>query len=108
MSNVLEVTEANWDSEVVQSELPVLVDFWATWCQPCLRLAPTVEAIAGEYDGRLKVVKCNTEVAGAVAARYGVMSIPVLMLFKRGKVVEQIVGAQPKPRITEKLDNHLS
>jgi len=108
MSAVQEVNEQNWDAEVVNSEIPVLVDFWAPWCGPCRALAPTVEAISGEMSGRIKVVKLNTDEAGPVAARYGVMSIPVLMLFKGGKVVEQLVGAgHPKPRIVERLEAHL-
>ena len=108
MADLLEVNEKNWDAEVLQSELPVLVDFWASWCQPCLRLAPTVEAVAQDLSGKLKVVKLNTEEAGPVATRYGVMSIPVLMLFKGGKVVDQVVGAgHPKQRIIDKLQPHL-
>lgn len=108
MANLLEVTESNWESEVLNSPTPVLVDFWATWCQPCLRLAPVVEAVAEDMAGRVKVVKCNTEEARPVAMKYQVMSIPVLMLFKDGKVVEQIVGAgHPKQRIIEKLESHL-
>ncbi|HTE19378.1 MAG TPA: thioredoxin [Armatimonadota bacterium] len=108
MADLLEVNEKNWDAEVLQSDVPVLVDFWASWCQPCLRLAPTVEAVAQDLSGKLKVVKLNTEEAGPVATRYGVMSIPVLMLFKGGKVVDQVVGAgHPKQRIIDKLQPHL-
>jgi len=108
MANVLDVDEKNWETEVLNSDSPVLVDFWATWCGPCKALGPTVEQIAQEQTGKLKVVKCNTDSAGPLAAKYGVMSIPVLMLFKSGKVVEQIVGNQPKPRIMQKLEPHLS
>ena len=108
MADLLEVNEKNWDAEVLQSDVPVLVDFWASWCQPCLRLAPTVEAVAQDLSGKLKVVKLNTEEAGPVATRYGVMSIPVLMLFKGGKGVDQGVGAgHPKQRIIDKLQPHL-
>jgi thioredoxin 1 len=107
MANVLDVNDANWKAEVEDSETPVLVDFWAPWCGPCRQLSPTVEAIAHEYAGKLKVVKVNTDEAGPLAGRFGVMSIPVLMLFKGGRVVEQLLGNQPKPRITAKLDAHL-
>ena len=107
MAAVLEVSEQNWDAEVLQSEVPVLVDFWAPWCGPCRALAPTVDAISQELAGQVKVVKLNTDEAGAVAGRYGIMSIPVLMLFKEGRPVEQLLGAQPKPRIMEKLQPHL-
>ena len=107
MANALEVDEKNFESEVLNSGTPVLVDFWAPWCGPCRALAPTVDAIAGELEGKLKVVKVNTDEAGPLAARYGVMSIPQLMLFKGGKVVEQMVGNQPKPRILQKIEPHL-
>ena len=108
MAAVAEVNEKNWDAEVTNSEVPVLVDFWAPWCGPCRMLTPTVEAVAQDMTGRVKVVKCNTDEAGPVAAKFGVMSIPVLMLFKGGKVVEQLVGAgHSKARIVEKLEGHL-
>ena len=104
MSAVQEVNEQSWESEVLNSDVPVLVDFWAPWCGPCRALSPTVDSIAQEYAGKLKVVKCNTEAAGPVATKYGVMSIHALMVFKGGKVVEQMLGARPKPQITQKLD----
>jgi thioredoxin len=108
MANLLDVNERNWETEVLNSEVPVLVDFWAPWCGPCKILTPTVEAIAQELSGRLKVVKLNTNEAGPLATRYQVMSIPVLMLFKDGKPVEQISGAQhSKARILEKLEAKL-
>lgn len=107
MANVLEVNEKNWDQEVLSSEVPVLVDFWAPWCGPCRALSPTVDALAQELTGKMKVVKLNTDEAGVVASKYGVMSIPVLMLFKGGKIVEQLVGARPKPQILAKLEPHL-
>jgi thioredoxin 1 len=109
MADVLDVTESNWETEVLQSELPVLVDFWAPWCGPCRALAPTVHALAEDFAGRVKVVKVNTEEAGALATRYSVMAIPVLMVFKGGKVVDQIVGGgHPKQRLAQKLETHLA
>ncbi|HEU4752122.1 MAG TPA: thioredoxin [Armatimonadota bacterium] len=107
MANVQEVTESTWEAEVVNASTPVLVDFWAPWCGPCKALSPTVDQIAQELDGKLKVVKVNTDESGPVASRYGVMSIPALMLFKEGRVVEQLVGNQAKPRILQKLEPHL-
>jgi len=107
MSGALSVSEKNFDSEVLQSELPVLVDFWAEWCGPCRMVAPAVEAIANEHSGRLKVVKLNVDEAPSVAAKYQIMSIPTLMLFKGGQIVERIVGAQPKQKILEQILQHI-
>ena len=108
MANVPDVSDNTWEAEVLSAELPVLVDFWAPWCGPCKMLSPTVEAIAQELSGKLKVVKCNTDDARATAIQYQVMSIPVLMLFKEGKVVDQIVGAgHSKQRIVERLQPYL-
>jgi len=107
MSGALSVSEKNFDSEVLQSELPVLVDFWAEWCGPCRMVAPALEAIANEHSGRLKVVKLNVDEAPSVAAKYQIMSIPTLMLFKGGQIVERIVGAQPKQKILEQILQHI-
>lgn len=96
--------EDNWDREVLQSTTPVLVDFWAAWCGPCLRIAPIVEAIAEEYAGRLKVGKLNVDENPDLASRYGVMSIPTLMLFKDGEPVEFIVGLQPKSALVRRIE----
>jgi len=104
MSNEIEFTESNFENEVIQSEVPVLVDFWAPWCGPCKMVAPIVEEISGEYAGRLKVGKLNTDDNQMVASQFGVMSIPTLMIFKGGEVVERIVGAQPKDALTGKID----
>jgi thioredoxin 1 len=101
---VLEVNDATFDSEVLQSEQPVLVDFWAAWCGPCRALAPLVDAIAEEYNGRLKVMKMDVDQNSATPARYGVRGIPALIFFKGGKVANQIVGFVPKEKITEGLD----
>jgi thioredoxin 1 len=107
MSNALAVTSENFDAQVLQSPLPVLVDFWAAWCGPCRAVAPTVEALASEYAGKLKVVKLDVDEAGDVAGQYGVQSIPTLILFKGGQPVERLVGAVPKPAILSKIQRHL-
>jgi thioredoxin 1 len=107
MANVQDVDEKNFEAEVLNAGTPVLVDFWAPWCGPCRMLAPTVEAVAQELAGKLKVVKLNVDDSGALAVKYGVQGIPVLMLFKDGKVADQLVGNQPKPRILERLQSHL-
>jgi len=108
MSDVLAVTNQNFDQEVLKSEVPVLVDFWAPWCGPCRMIAPHVDAIAVELAGKLKVVKLNTDEASEIAGRYGIMSIPTLMVFKGGQVVEQMVGAQQKANIVAKITPHLA
>lgn len=101
------VTEAEFDKEVLKSDLPVLVDFWAEWCYPCHLIAPIVEEIAHEYEGRLKVVKVDVDQAPGLASRLGIMSIPTLMLFKDGREVERIVGAVPKRMLEEVLQRLL-
>ena len=108
MSNEIEFTESNFENEVIQSDVPVLVDFWAPWCGPCKMVAPIVEEISGEYAGRLKVGKLNTDDNQMVASQFGIMSIPTLMIFKDGEVVERIVGAQPKDALTGKIDSVLA
>ncbi|MEL0095619.1 MAG: thioredoxin [Planctomycetaceae bacterium] len=104
MSNALEVTTDNFESEVLQAGEPVLVDFWAQWCGPCRQIAPMIDELAEENAGSVKVVKVNIDDAGALAQQYGVSSIPTLMIFKDGEVQSQLVGAQPKPAIQESLD----
>jgi thioredoxin 1 len=107
MSNALAVTSENFATEVLQSPLPVLVDFWAAWCGPCRAVAPTVEALASEYAGKLKVVKLDVDEAGDVAGQFGVQSIPTLILFKGGQPVERLVGNVPKPAIVSKIQQYL-
>ena len=107
MSKKLEFTDLNFQSDVVSSTVPVLVDFWAPWCGPCRMVDPVVEEIAGEYEGRLKVGKLNTDDNRETAAKYGIMSIPTIMIFKNGEVKARIVGAQPKRAIVEKIDEVL-
>lgn len=101
---VLELTDANFDSEVLQSTEPVLVDFWAPWCGPCRQIAPVVEQLAGENSGSVKVAKLNVDDAPMSAQNYGVSSIPTLMIFKGGEVVDKFVGVQPKARLQQAID----
>ena len=102
--NVAEFTDANFEAEVLQSSGPVLVDFWAPWCGPCKMLAPSIEALASQYEGRVKVGKLNTDDNENTAAKFGIRSIPTLLMFKNGEVVNQLVGALPKDKIAEQLD----
>jgi thioredoxin 1 len=107
MGNAVAVTEQNFDAEVLKSKTPVLVDFWAAWCGPCRAVAPTVEELATEYSGRLKVVKLDVDENQEISVRYGVQSIPTLMLFKDGNAVERLIGAYPKRAIVSKIEPHL-
>jgi thioredoxin 1 len=100
---VLEVSDATFDQEVLKSEQPVLVDFWAVWCGPCKAIAPTVDALAAKYAGQLKVTKVNVDQNGATPSRYGIRGIPALLFFKGGKVADQIVGYVPQDVIEEKV-----
>ena len=103
----VQVNDSSFKQEVLDSDLPVLVDFWAPWCMPCHMVAPAVEEIAKEYQGRLKVCKANVDEARQTAANYGIMSIPTLSIFKNGQVMEQIIGAVPKSAIEEKVKSHI-
>ncbi|MBK6505505.1 MAG: thioredoxin [Ignavibacteria bacterium] len=103
----IEITDANFENEVVNSEIPVLIDFWAVWCGPCKLIAPTVEEIANDYQGKVKVGKLDVDNNQMVATKFGIRSIPTLLIFKGGKIVDQIVGAVPKSAIIQKLDAHL-
>ena len=105
--NTVEITDSNFESEVVKSATPVLVDFWAAWCAPCRALAPTVDSIAAEYKGRVKVGKLDVDANGSTAARFNIRGIPTLLVIKDGQVKEQIVGAVEKSVITKALDKHL-
>lgn len=105
---VLEVSTATWDAEVLNSNGLVMVDFWAVWCGPCRIIAPTVEELAKEYTGKIKVMKLNTDENPDIASKYKIMGIPTLMFFKGGQKVDQIVGAVPKPQLKSKIDSLLS
>ena len=107
MSHPNQITDDQFESEVIKSSTPVLVDFWAEWCGPCKAIAPTLEEIAGDYDGRLKVVKVDVDENRQSATQYGIRSIPSLLLFKDGAEVDRIIGALPKQQLMEKIDSHL-
>ena len=105
MAEPFEATETNWDDQVLNSDLPVLVDFWAEWCGPCKMIAPSVHEMAVEYDGQLTVCKLDVDSAPNIAMKYGVRSIPALIFFKDGQPVDQIVGAVPKGVLKKKVDS---
>jgi thioredoxin 1 len=105
---VLEVTDASFDEEVLRSEQPVLVDFWAAWCGPCKAIGPHVDGVAQSYAGKLKVTKVNVDANGATPMRYGIRGIPALLFFKEGKVADQIVGYVPQDVIEEKVKRLLT
>ena len=105
--NIHEFTDQSFATDVVQADLPVLIDFWAVWCGPCKAIAPTIEEIAGDYAGKVKVGKLNVDQNQNTAMQYGVRSIPTLLIMKSGEVVSQIVGAVPKENITKALDEIL-
>ncbi len=104
---MVEITDANFQSEVLNSSVPALVDFWAVWCGPCRAIAPHVEALAKEYDGKVRVGKCDIDANPNVPSQYDVRSIPTLMVFKDGKVVGQIVGSAPRAKIEELIKKAL-
>jgi len=107
-NGILEVTDSNFDQNVLKSETPVLVDFWAAWCGPCRALAPIVDELAKDYQGKLKVGKMDVDRNSATPMRYKVTGIPTLLVFKGGQVVEQLVGYRPKDAIQQALDKHVA
>ena len=104
----VELSETNFEQEVLKATIPVLVDFWAVWCGPCKMIAPIVDELSVEYEGKLKIGKVDVDNHQSIAMQYGIRSIPTLLIFKAGKVVEQIVGAAPKKSLVEKLSKHLN
>ena len=104
MSEPIVLTDDNFSTEVLNASQPVLVDFWATWCGPCRMIAPIVQELSSEYEGRAKVGKLDVDAAQKTATEFGIRSIPTLLIFKEGKVADQIIGAVPKGQITEKLE----
>jgi thioredoxin 1 len=107
-ANTLDFTDATFDKDVLNSDVPVLVDFWAEWCGPCRMMTPTVDAIATDYAGKVKVGKVNVDENGGIAMRYNIRGIPTLLLFKGGQIVEQKVGAVGKPELQKMIEAHLS
>jgi len=107
MSSAVAVTDSSFEQDLIGSEIPVLVDFWAPWCGPCRVVATVVDEIASQYEGKIKVVKLNTDENPGIASQYGIRSIPTLMLFKGGQKVDSVVGAVPKTTIANTIEKHL-
>jgi len=103
----VQLRKSNWEEEVLKSDIPVMVDFWAPWCAPCKMVSPIVLELAEEYEGRIKVGQLNTDEESEIAIEYGIMSIPTLMFFKRGEVIDQVIGAVPKEYIIQKIEEVL-
>ena len=107
MGNAIELTDANFDEEVISSDIPVIVDFWAIWCGPCKMIAPVIEEIAEEYRGKIKVGKLDVDNNRQIATNFMIRSIPTLLIFKNGRVVEQIIGVVAKSNLVEKVEKYL-
>ncbi len=105
--NIVQAGKDNWQSEVIQSETPVLVDFWAEWCGPCKAITPILEQLADELNGKMKIAKVNVDDHPDLAGEFGIRSIPTLLIFKNGNVAEQLVGAMSKSALTEKIEQHM-
>jgi thioredoxin 1 len=107
MAQPLHITEDTYQKEVLESDIPVVIDFWATWCGPCKMIAPFIEEMADEYDGKAKICKIDVDNNQQIAMQLGIRSIPTVMIFKEGKVVDTIIGAVPKARIVDRLNEYL-
>jgi thioredoxin 1 len=104
MAEIENVTDSNFEDEVIKADTPVIVDFWAEWCAPCRQIAPIIKDLAGEYDGKVKIVKLNVDDSPQTAGKFSIRSIPTVLAFKDGEVVEQLMGARPKGAFVEMLD----
>jgi len=108
MPQPLQLTDSQFEDEVIKSDIPVLIDFWATWCGPCRMIAPIVEELANLYDGKAKICKLDVDNNQQTAMKFGIRSIPTILIFKGGEVVDTIIGAVPQKRLVEKLDNQIA
>lgn len=108
MSDLMQITDANFEDEVINSNIPVLIDLWAVWCGPCNMIEPSVNEVANDYAGKLKVVKMNVDDNPQTPTKFGIRSIPTLLLFKNGELKDQIIGAVPKKQIVDKVENLLN